>query len=193
MAKKLQSGKLKCGLKEYIRKFFVSLKRSPQNIAFAVMVISFLVYSFNLTSIANTTTRINSPNMGQCEFAGMLLSILSFVCFLRSFPKRQKANKLMLGLMLFMLAAIVFVDAVYALRITQALNRPENPITITRDTVYIWYAQNIMETHIVLTCVSMVLIIALPFYSKLIRKINTSIDVDGNENIGTIGISSKDE
>lgn len=193
MAKKLQSAKLKRGLKEFIRKFFVSLKRRPQNIAFAVMVISFLIYSFNLTSIANTTARINSPNMGQCGFAGMLLSILSFVCFLRSFPKRQRANKLMLGLMLFMLAAIVFVDAVYALRIDQALNRAENPITITRDTVYIWYAQNVMETHIVLTCVSIALIIALPFYSKLIRKINTSIDVEGNENIGAIDISSGDE
>ena len=192
MANRQKSPNGRRGIKEAVRKFFVSLKRSPQNIIFAVMIISFLIYSFNLTSIANTTTRINSPNMGQCEFAGMLLSILSFVCFLRSFPKRQKANKLMLGLMVFMLAAIVFADAVYALRIDQALTRAESPITITRDTVYIWYARNVMETHIVLTCVSILLIATLPLYSKLIRKINTSIDVEGNEDIAAIDISEED-
>ena len=186
------SVKQRRGIKEFIRKFFVSLKRSPQSIALAVMVIAFLYYSFNLTSIANTTTRINSANMGQCEFAGMLLSILSFVCFLRSFPKRQKANKVMLGLMIFMLAAIVFADAVYALRINQALTRAESPITITRDTVYIWYARQVMQWHIILTCVSILLIATLPFYSKLIRKINTSVEVEGNEDIEAIDISGED-
>ena len=189
MAKKQKSVNQRRGIKEAVRKFFVSLKRSPQNIVFVMMIVSFLVYSFNLTSIANTTTRINSPNMGQCEFAGMLLSILSFVCFLRSFPKRQKANKAMLGLLIFMLAATVFADAVYALRINQALTRAESPITITRDTVYIWYAQRVMETHIFLTCVNILLIATLPLYSKLIRKINTSIDIEGNENIDAIDIS----
>ncbi len=80
------------GIKEFIRKFFVSLKRSPQTIALVALAAAFLVYSLNLTSIANTTARINSPNMGQCEFAAMLFSILAFVCFLRAFPKRQKPS-----------------------------------------------------------------------------------------------------
>lgn len=186
-------GKLAVSAKEFIRKFFVSLKRSPQSIALLVMTVSFLYYSFNLTSIANTTTKINSPNMGQCEFAGMLLSILSFVCFLRSFPKRQKVNKLMLGLLMFMLVVIVFVDSVYIMRITNALTRADSPITITKDTVYIWYAQNVMEWHIILTCVSILLIATLPLYSKLIRKINTSIEVEGNEDIEAIDISGEDE
>ncbi len=94
------------GIKEFIRKFFVSLKRSPQTIALVALAAAFLVYSLNLTSIANTTARINSPNMGQCEFAAMLFSILAFVCFLRAFPKRQKPKIMMLVLLYAMLAGI---------------------------------------------------------------------------------------
>ena len=37
------------GFKEFIRKFFVSLKRSPQNIAMASLAAAFLVYSLNRT------------------------------------------------------------------------------------------------------------------------------------------------
>ena len=134
MKQKQVSAGQRRGVKEFIRKFFVSLKRSPQNISLVALAVAFLVYSLNLTSIANTTARINSPNMGQCEFAAMLFSILSFVCFLRAFPKRQKPNKVMLGLLFLMMGIMVFADSVYLTRITMSLNRPDNQIVITEDT-----------------------------------------------------------
>lgn len=180
------------GLKEFIRKFFVSLKRSPQNIAMVALAVAFLVYSLNLTAISNTTAKIGAPNMGQCEFAAMLFSILAFVCFLRSFPKRQKPDKIMLGLLSLMLVGLVFVDCVYLTRITQAILRTDNPIVITVDTAYIAVANNTIVAHIVCVGICAVLLATLPLYGKLLKKINTSIDVEGNGEMEVIDISGED-
>ncbi|MBQ1537900.1 MAG: hypothetical protein IIZ73_06270, partial [Ruminococcus sp.] len=90
MADRKTGGRQPRGFKELVRKSLVSLKRSPQKIPLFALVAAFLIYSLNLSSIANTTARINGANMGQCEFAAMLFSILSFVVFLRTFPRRKK-------------------------------------------------------------------------------------------------------
>ncbi|MCM1054227.1 MAG: hypothetical protein NC394_01785 [Bacteroides sp.] len=190
--KKTSAAAPRKGFKEFIRKFFVSLKRSPQNIAMVALAAAFLVYSLNLTSISNTTARINSPNMGQCEFAAMLFSILAFVCFLRSFPKRQKPNWLMLGLLCLMLVGLVFVDCVYLTRINQAIMRTENPLVINVDTAYIAVANNTIVAHIVCVAVCAVLLAALPLYGKLLKKINTSIEVEGNGEMEVIDISGEE-
>jgi len=193
MKQKQESSKSGRGIKEVVRKFFVSLKRSPQNIALVALAAAFIVYSFNLTSIANTTAMINTSNMGQCEFAAMLFSILAFVCFLRSFPKRQKPNKIMLTLLFLMLILLVFVDSVYVVRINQALTRELNPIVINDTTAYVAAAKSTVTMHIVFVVISAVLVAALPLYAKLLRKINTSIDVEGNNDMDVIDISGEDE
>lgn len=180
-------------MKEFIRKFFVSLKRSPQSIPLVALAAAFIVYSFRLTSISNTTARINTANMGQCEFAAMLFSILAFVCFLRSFPKRQKANIPMLVILFLMLALLVFTDSVYLLRISEALTRTENTVVIDEKTMFIAEARSTMTAHIILVGVCAVLLATLPIYAKLLRKINTSIDVEGNGDMDVIDISGEDE
>ena len=76
------------GIREFWRKRLVSLKRKPSNIALFVMGIAFIYYTFNLTQISNTTALINGPHMGLTEFITILLSTLSLVCFLNSFPHR---------------------------------------------------------------------------------------------------------
>lgn len=180
------------GIKEFIRKFFVSLKRSPQNISLVALAAAFIVYSFNLTCISNTTALINTANMGQCEFAAMLFSILAFVCFLRSFPKRQKPNVAMLVLLFLMLALLVAVDGIYLLRISQALTREVDPIIIKDDTTYIIDARHTVTAHIICVAVCTVLVATLPLYAKLLRKINTSIDVEGNGDMDVIDISGEE-
>ncbi len=190
MKQEQESTKQKRGKKEFIRKFFVSLKRSPQNIPLVALGVAFIVYSFNLTSIANTTARINTPNMGQCEFAAMLFSILAFVCFLRTFPKRQKTNKVMLVLLFLMLVLLIFADSVYLLRISEAVNRTVNPIAKSAD---ISTAQMTVIVHIIFVCICAVLVATLPVYAKLLKKINTSIDVEGNGDMEAIDISGEDE
>ncbi len=193
MAEKKTSKKQGRGVKEVFRKYMVALKRSPQSIPLFTLLAAFLIYSLNLSSIANTTARINGANMGQCEFAAMLFSILAFVVFLRSFPRRKSANKIMLGLLGLMLAFLVFVDAVYISRIVNATTREENKIVIDEMSTYIGTAQTIVTLHVVFIGVTGLLLALLPLYSKAIRKINTSIDVEGNENMAEIDISGEDE
>ena len=194
--------KTRRGFKEFVRKFFVSLKRSPQSIAMVALIIAFLVYSLNLTSISRTTARIQAANMGQCEFAAMLFSILAFVVFLRAFPKRQKANKIMLGLLCLFLILLVGVDLVYLMRINYSLTRndelreeffwPGQGGYEEGKNVFIGIAQNVVLLHIIFVAICLVLVVTLPVYSKLIRKINTSIEVEGNEGMAAIDISSED-
>ena len=193
MAKQKTAIKQNRGIKEAIRKFIVSLKRSPQNIPLLALLAAFFIYSLNLSAIANTTEKINGANMGQCEFVAMLFSILAFVVFLRTFPRRQKANKLMLGLLFLMLALLAVVDVVYIMRIITATTRAENTIIIDESTKYISVAKTIVTLHIVFVAATAVLLALLPLYSKVIRKINTSIDVEGNENMATIDISDGED
>lgn len=183
------------GFKEFIRKFLVSLKRKPQNIALFVLLVGFVFFSLNLTSISDTTALINTDNMGQCEFAMMLFSILSFVVFLRTFPKRQKVKIPMLILTFLFLGIVVFADVVYLSRISDALTREENRIIINYETgqnLFIANAWSTLTTFLIFMAVVVVLLAALPLYSKLLRKINTSIDVEGNTNMTTVDISEED-
>ena len=193
MAKQKTAKKQGRGIKEFFRKLAVSLKRSPQNIPLVALLAAFFIYSLNLSSIANTTARINGANMGQCEFVAMLFSILAFVVFLRTFPRRQKANKIMLGLLFLMLAFLVFVDAVYMMRVAEATTRTENTIIIDESTTYIRTAYAVVSLHIMFVIATAVLLVFLPLYSKAIKKINTSIEVEGNENMVAIDISEDNE
>lgn len=183
------------GFKEFIRKFLVSLKRKPQNIALFVLLVGFVFFSLNLTSISDTTALINTDNMGQCEFAMMLFCILSFVVFLRTFPKRQKVKIPMLILTFLFLGIVVFADVVYLSRISDALTREENRIIINYETgqnLFIANAWSTLIAFLIFMAVVVVLLAALPLYSKLLRKINTSIDVEGNTNMTSVDISEED-
>ncbi len=192
MADRKTGGRQPRGFKELVRKSLVSLKRSPQKIPLFALIAAFLIYSLNLSSIANTTARINGANMGQCEFAAMLFSILSFVVFLRTFPRRKKADKVMLVLLALMLGFLLFVDSVYLMRIVSAVTRSDNPIVVDANSLYINTARTVVTLHIVFICITGVLLALLPLYSKAIRKINTSIDLEYNGSMEEIDISEED-
>jgi phosphoglycerol transferase MdoB-like AlkP superfamily enzyme len=179
-------------VKEFFRKRLVALKRRPQTIALVVLAFAFIYYSFNLSSIANTTALINGPHMGLSSFAVMLVSTLSLVCFLNAFPHRKKANVPMIVLTLLMLGVLIFCDSYYDLRITAALTRAESPIVPTGKNAFVAVTQNVIKVHRILVIVGLGLFILLPVYSKLLRKINTSIEVAENAEMGTIDISAED-
>lgn len=179
-------------IKERIRKVLVSLKRNPQIIPIFALTISFLFFSLNLTAISNTTAKIYGKHMGLCAFISMLLSILSYVCMLSAYPKRQKPNIPMIALMLVMYVIIIIADYVYGVRITEALTRVENPIVVTQATFYILQAQYIMRTHIIWIVITMVCVVMEPVFAKLLKKINTSIDVEDNGELENIDISDED-
>ncbi|MBO7423230.1 MAG: hypothetical protein J6T99_07590 [Oscillospiraceae bacterium] len=174
---------------EFFRKIVVALKRRPQIIPLLVLVAAFLLYSLNLTYVSHTTSRIQGPGMGLYGFVTMLLSILSFVCFLNAFPHRKKVNIPMLVLMFIMFAIIIFADVQYRGLIHTALTRAENPIA---EEIYITRAFTMLYRHIILLLVSSVLIALLPVYSKWLKKINTSIGVEDNGRLDEIDISGED-
>lgn len=175
--------------KEVIRKFFVSLKRNPQFIPLAMMFVTFLVYSMNLTDVADTTAKIQGKGMGLSEFAIMLFSLLCMVCMLNAFPRRKKANVLMLILMFAMFAIIVFCDIHYQNAIFAAVSRTENPIKITDDTRYIQQAYDMLGVHMILVIITAALVVLLPVYKKLLKKINTSIALEYGDDMAEIEIN----
>ena len=177
---------------EFLRKLLVSLKRKPQMIALLVLAAAFVYYSLNLTQVSNTTAKIYGNGMGLAEFATMLLSMLSLVCFLNAFPHRKKTNIPMLVLMFIMTGIVIYCDIFYGSRITEAVTRPENPISMEGTNIYIANARSMLRVHTVLLIIGAALTALLPVYRPLIRKINTSVAVEGNEQMGTIDISGED-
>lgn len=178
---------------EFLRKKLVSLKRKPQTIAMLVLVAAFLYYSLNLVKISNTTAKLQGPGMGLSGFVTMLFSILSLVCFLNAFPHRKKTNIPMLALLLLMLGVIIFCDLYYGGQITAAVTRADNPIDPTGNNIYISQAQAMLRVHVILLAASAALTVLLPLYAPLIRKINTSVEVSGNEQMGVIDIAGEDD
>lgn len=183
--------KIMSWLKEAWRKFLVTIKRRPQLIPLAVFVYAFLFYSLNMMYISDTTARIQGPGMGFAGFVTMLLSMLSFMCFLNAFPYRKKPNIPMLVLMFVMVAIIIFADNYYVNAIYAAVYREENPIIVTVSTIYIAYAEWYLRIHIGILVVAVILTLLLPVYSKMLRKIKTSVEVEGNGEMAAIDISGE--
>jgi len=176
-------------MKEFFRKKIVSLKRNPSIIPLLVLLVSFILYSFNLTVVSNTTAKIQGAGMGLAQFCIMLFSLLSMLCMLNAFPRRKKPNIPMIVIMFVMFAIIIFCDIHYRSGIMAAITRAESPIKLEKATEYIAKAYNMLQTHMILVGVSAVLVILLPFYSKLLRKINTSVAVEDNGAMGNIEIN----
>ena len=173
-------------IKESCRKFIVSLKHKPHMIPMVMMVITFLFYSLNLTHVSNATATINKTPMGLCGFVTMLFSMLALVCFMNAFPNRKPVNKPMLIIMLVMVVAILASDVIYTLTIIDAV-MGDVPIKVTREKVDIM--NQVMQdlwVHGILLLVSTALLALLPVYSKLLRKINTNIEVEAGREMASL-------
>ena len=179
-------------VKEFFRKTLVSLKRKPHMIALVVFGFAFVYYSFNLTQVSNTTALINGPHMGLTEFATMLFSTLSLVCFLNAFPHRKKVNVPMLVLMIAMVALLIYCDIYYGNRITIAITREENRIDPTGKNIFITNTLNMLGVHKVILIIGTALLALLPVYTPLLKKINTNVNIEGNSNMSAIDISGED-
>ncbi len=181
--------KLGIALPEPIRKSLVSLKRKPSTIPLVMSLVCFLYFSLNLTALSDTTAKIQGSNMGLSQFCIMLFSLLSMVCMLNAFPRRKKPNIPMIVLMFLMFGIMIFCDIHYTGIILAATNRAESPIVIDDNTLYILKAYSLLNTHMVLVIINAALVALLPVYSKLLRKINTSVEVEDNGTMGEIEIT----
>ncbi|MBQ1774796.1 MAG: hypothetical protein IIZ95_00475 [Erysipelotrichaceae bacterium] len=176
------------GFKESWRKFIVSLKKRPHNIPLCMMAIAFIVYSFNLTKISNTTAVVNQTYMGLCEFVIMLFSVLAFVCFLNAYPKRQKPIVPMVILLYVLEIIILIADVVYISKINAGLQT----IQINASRQFIPQAKSMLTVHIVLVVISIILITLIPVIGKALNKIDTSVTLAGNDDVA-IELTDDDE
>ena len=176
------------GFKESWRKFIVSLKKRPHNIPLCMMVIAFIVYSFNLTKISNTTAVVNQTYMGLCEFVIVVFSVLAFVCFLNAYPKRQKPIVPMVILLYVLEIIILIADVVYISKINAGLQT----IQINASRQFIPQAKSMLTVHIVLVVISIVLITLIPVIGKALNKIDTSVTLAGNDDVA-IELTDDDE
>lgn len=175
--------------KESLRRFVVSLKRNPSMIPLMMLLVSFLIFSLNLTDVADTTAKIQGKGMGLCQFCIMLLSLLSMVCMLNAFPRRKKPNSAMIVLMFAMFGVMIYCNIHYCNAILAAVYRTESPIKLDESTRYIRQAYEMLGAHMVLLIITAVLVALLPIYSKLLKKINTSVAVDENSQMDQIEIT----
>ena len=179
------------GMKEFIRKTIVSLKRKPQTIPLLVLAAAFLVYSLNLTHISDTTAKIQLAGMGLSGFCTMLFSLLSFVCFINAYPHRKKTNLPMLALMFLMLGILIFCDTYYAGRITQAITRADHPIVVDANTIYISKAYDMLMVHRVIVAAGALLTLLVPVLRKLLRRIDTSLPAEESVEMEAITLSEE--
>ena len=96
------------------------------------------------------------------------------------------------ALAVLMLGVIIFCDVYYTGLITAAVTRTENPIKIDSSTIYIAKANNMLWDHIVIEIIGAAMFLLVPVYSKLLRKINTSVTVEDYGKMGAIDISGED-
>lgn len=188
---KINREKVKTSFAELKRKGLVTLKRNPQYIPLAMLLIGFLVYSLNLTEISNTTAKLQGQGMGLCGFASMLFSLLSLLCLLNAFPKRQKPNIFMILVMFVMFGCMFYADYTYVTRILEKVSGPNPTIKLTQATSYITTAKNVMITHMVFLGLTSVCVFLEPLFAKLLRKINTSVEVEENARIDHIDLTEE--
>ena len=178
-------------LKEAFRKFLVSLKRNPHIIPLLVLFAAYIIYTFNLTHISKTTAAINFANMGMYEFIIMLFSLLSFVCYLNAFPKRSKPNFIMIGLSVGMSVLVLVSNILYQNLITAGITKYETHLTgIFAPNILA--ARSVLKWHLGFVIAGLVLLALLPLYSWLLKKINTSIEIEYSEDVGEIELSSEE-
>ncbi len=179
-------------IKEFFRKRMVALKRKPHMIPLAFLVVTFLIYSLNLRIVSDTTARINIAGMGLAGFTIMLLSILSFVCFLNAFPHRKNVNVPMLALFFVMQGIVGFCNRFYLSKISVAIVREGDKAgDMLQKNPFIINAYQMLGVHFTFIAITLALVVLLPFYSKLLRKVKTSINVAANDSMGDIEITKE--
>ncbi len=178
--------------KNFGRKIVVKLKYHPNILPLLVMVIGFIVFSLGYSNVSVATIRINRANMGLYIFASYLLSILSMVCLMNAFPRREKVKIPFLVLAIVMVVAVIVFQVLYLLILNGVFAEvAAGSYKLNKDIVKpVISARNVILTYIIIEAVVLVLILLIPVIKKLLSKVNTRVQINENENISSIDISN---
>lgn len=181
--------KLLNAFKGFGRRFLISLKKNPQFIPLTMLLISFLVYSLNLTDVSNTTATLQGKGMGLCEFLTMLFSILSMIAILNAFPKRKKPNYPIVVLIVAICIIVIVADLIYLSKVSEAF--------LTLETANRKYYESYITTydmlyvHVVLMAITIVTVVIEPILAKLLKKIKIKVEIE-ETHVGNIELSEEE-
>lgn len=180
-------------IKNFTVKTIVSLKRKPQNIAMFFLVITFLIFAMNLHNFSNATFKISGKGTftGISQFAIFLLSMLSFVTLLNSYPNRMPTKKPMLILTFVLMIIVLLCDFVYLRAVMNALryhHLGESPLELYYD--FVVKSKVVLIVHIVFQIITIILLALRDVLGKLFRKIKTNVAVEENQNMHEIKLSN---
>lgn len=171
--------KIWAAIKEWCRKKVVTLKIKPQIIPLIVLVATSVCFLLCLQSFSkavyDSANEDTTQASGICIFITTLLSLLSLVSFLNAFPKRKKPNIFFIVLVFTMIAAMIACDVVYYVQMSNCVEALGEESSVAGK---IKPGQPKIIAHIVMLAVSAVVFALLPVYSRLIKKINTSVKLD---------------
>ena len=170
--------KFGAAIKEWWRKRIVALKVRPQTIPLWVLMITTVYFMLILFTVSRAVSECLSDTTatGICVFVTTLLSLLYIVSFLNAFPKRKKPNIFFIVLVFVMIAVQLGCDIGYYIQMQRDVIDIANVTSPGYKSATA--AQPLMLGHMVLLGLSTLAVALLPVYSKLIKKINTSIKVD---------------
>lgn len=182
--------KLLNAFKGFGRRFLITLKKNPQFIPLAMLLISFLVYSLNLTDVSNTTATLQGKGMGLCEFITMLFSILSMIAILNAFPKRKKPNYPVVILIVFICIIVIVADLIYVTKVSDAFVTLGNKINRKYYESYVT-TYDMLYVHVVLMAITAVTVVIEPILAKLLKKIKIKVEIE-ETHVGNIELSEEE-
>ena len=139
-----------------------------------------LLWLFTFSRSAYALSGVNF--LGLIVFIATLLSILVLPLFLNAFPKRKKPNIVFIVLVFVFIAALIALDLVYYnLSYDFVYVKGMFEESWLAERTYIGQSLTLAIVHIVLLAVSALSLALLPVYTPLIRKINTSKEVESND------------
>lgn len=169
-------------LKEWWRKKIVALKRKPQTIPLILLLITSVFYLLCLQTYSETLNTMPFKMGGFSIFINTLFSILILVLFLNTFPKNKKMNIVMLVLVCVFFACLVVFDIVLIMNFYVALDveNAASPIDYAARP-YLAKVVPLTIVHLVLLGIFALAFALMPVYAKLIRKIDTSKQIEGGQ------------
>lgn len=179
---------------EWFRKMLVKLKRNPNYIPLAFIIICMLISTLNMTDYSHTIAYVNTNFMGISHFILTLCAFLMVVSYLQCYPKRKEPKKIVIGLVCAMIVISIAANAVFIWRIIYATKYRVDPapIVVTKELQFIADSKMVSFIHIGYLFITLVVVLLVSVFRKQLSKLDTSIEISEIATDEAIDVSEAD-
>lgn len=163
-----------------VRKWIVSLKRRPQNIPLALLVVCCFMYTFNLTAHSNAVMYVSARVIALYVFIITLSSMLTIFSFVNAYAGKKRKWLMQAVVYLLIAVQIVLEFAYYQVMYYEVFLR-DDPVPLTAD---IATSMNGTVLHLIALSVALLAIVFMPVYHKLLGKIDTTLEDEEDVSYG---------